>query len=374
MTGWAPATSAEQAMLAAEDPAALLTALVSAPLLMPISPSAAAGLEPVGWATGVHDGVTHVLAFTSPEAIAACLPGRPVTYRTDSVPTLAANWPDPSWVLAVDLGLPIGLVLTGPELAALPDITVDGESELRAAVAAADVHDTTAAMLRSPLFLPLRADAPPTRDLGDPGFGWPVLASPPGIVAYTSEARMRQAAGETDWVSVSSLQLTTHWPDSALPLLLNAGTPLAVEIDGKKVQELGEWLGSVRTALASPPSYERDPDAPVRSQVVVPPMYVAAYLEQGYDRVAGLVHAWYGPGRDTPARLYERLGLLGDGSPYQLDDPWVVVLRWESSSPPPDPPRLESLVVPDGAGLHRIEADGTDTLVAVYDVAAGRWA
>jgi hypothetical protein len=35
---------------------------------------------------------------------------------------------------------------------------------------------------------------------------------------------------------------------------------------------------------------------------------------------------------------------------------------------------MESLVVPDGAGLHRIHADGRDQVVAIFDANVRRWA
>ncbi|WP_305789935.1 SseB family protein [Symbioplanes lichenis] len=349
MTEWVPVTAAERALLAAgQDPAALLAALVTGPLLMPVSPAAAAGHEPAGWATGTYDGVTHVLAFTSPQAIAACLPGQPVTYRTDSVPSLVANWPDPSWRLAVNVRLPIGLILDSADLAALPDLSVPGEAPLRAAVEARDENAVTAAMLRAELIVPITAA---TRDLGDPDFSWP--RGPEGIAVYTSEERMRQAVGEADFIAVTSLQLTTNWPLDGPALLLNPGTPLAVAIAGSTVRELATWFGELRTAMS-----------PERSQLVIAPMYVSAYLDHGYDRASGQVHRPVAG--ETPLALYERVGLLGEGSPFQPDDDWVVVLRFDGPAPA-EPSFVEpSFVVPDGASLHRIAADGGEVLVAVF--------
>ncbi|MET8148623.1 SseB family protein [Actinoplanes sp. NPDC049668] len=417
VSDWRPATATEQAMLAAAqtgDRDALLAALVTGPLLMPVSPAAAEGREPPAWATGTRDGETYVLTFTSPEAIAACLPGQPVSYRTDSVPDVVASWPDTGWKLTVDLGLPIGLTLTADQLNRLPDLAVGGEDALRAAVAAQDADALTAAMLRAEMVVPVRPDGPPTRDLTDPEFPWWVTADAtgaPAVAVFTSEERLAQALGDHDLVVVSSLQLAENWPDPSWQLSLNPGTPLAVQLPGTAVRELGGWLGELRTtmtdayeqerrrlaaeeeaeprvrpALAAAPSvarretpYEPDPDAPLRLQLVIPPMYLSAYLEQGYDRAAGLVHSWYGPGRETPRRLYDRLDLVGEGSPFHTDDDWVVVLRWTPDEQTPAEwaqggPRMESVVVPEGAGLHRIHADGRDVLVAVFDADARSWA
>ncbi|MET0495081.1 MAG: SseB family protein [Actinoplanes sp.] len=415
---WRPATGAEVAMLAAAeggDRAELLAALVTGPLLMPVSPEAAAGHEPAAWPTGEFEGATHVMAFTSPAAIAACLPGRPVSYRLDSVHDLAEAWPDPSWLLAIDPGLPIGLRLTAAELAALPDLRVEGEEALRAAVRSEDSNAVIAALLRAEMVLPVRVDGPPTRDLTDPEFPWWVVQDVEGqdtVAVFTSEERLQQAIGDHDLVVVSSLQLAEHWPDSSWQLALNPGTPLAVSLAGTAVRELGGWLDELRTdlnaawkverqrlmdeaeaaeeaarpAMALRPSGvddeeeadERDPLAPLLLQIVIPPMYLPAYLEQGYDRAAGLIHAWHGPGRDTPQRLYRRLDLLGEGSPFTVEDQSAVVLRWEPDDETPaswadGPPRMESLVVPAGAALHLIHADGSDEFLARFDPETRRW-
>ncbi len=123
---------------------------------------------------------------------------------------------------------------------------------------------------------------------------------------------------------------------------------------------------------------EPDPDLPIRLQPVIPHRYLTSCLEDGYQRAAGLVHAWAGPGRDTPARLYRRLGPLGVGSPFVESDEWVAVLRWDPDEATPEEwgrgqPRMESLVVPDGTGLHCLHRDGRDELLACFDAASGRW-
>ena len=122
---------------------------------------------------------------------------------------------------------------------------------------------------------------------------------------------------------------------------------------------------------------ECDPGAPVMLQLLIPPGYVDSYLERGYHSAAGLVHRWWGPGRDTPIRLYRRLGLLGDGSPFTEADESVVVLRWPPGDPLPDgdvdESRMDAVVVPDGAELHRLHRDGRDELIARFDVTDRRW-
>ncbi|MDG4762758.1 SseB family protein [Solwaraspora sp. WMMD406] len=420
---WQPVTDPERAMLACgDDRQAYLTALASGPLLLPVPPPETdGGVSPAAWPTARLDGETHVLAFTSPEAIAACLPGQRVEYRLVSITDLASWWQDPQWWLAVDPGLPIGARVSGAELARLaatgPTVgaatgPVPGEEELRAAIDGQDPDALTAALLRSELVVPLAPDGSASRDVTDPDFPWwclPDAAGEPSLPVFTSEQRLRQVLGDHDFVVLSSVQLAGAWPDPSWQLMLNPGTPLAASIPGESVQALHGWLDGLRTALTEAVDEERqrlladgppettlapgapgagtdgepaaagpDPAAPPMLQVVVPHRYVRSYLDQGYDRVAGLVHRWWGTGRETPRRLYERLDLLGDGSPFRADDDWAVVLRW----PPADateqgwwdgPPRMESFVVPDGAGLHKIDRDGGDEPLARFDAAERRW-
>ncbi|MFB9239355.1 SseB family protein [Plantactinospora siamensis] len=412
MTGWVPTTGPERAMLAAAeagDRAALLAAVASGPLLLPVSSAAAAGREAPAWPTGVLDGITHVLAFTSPAAIAACLPDRSVSYRADSLAGLVAGWPDEGWLLAVDPGLPIGLRVTTDEVRAAPELARELETEvaLRDAIRAEDPDALAAAVLRAGLAVPLRPGGSASRDLSDPDFPWWCLPDEAGgqaVPVFTSEARLRQVLGDHELVEVNALQLAGAWPDPAWQLALNPGTQLAAALPGESVLTLRDWLGEVETVLveafeeeraaeqaaparpgwatgpaaADDPDDDPDPDLPVRLQIVIPHRYLPSYLDDNYDRAAGLVHAWGGPARDTPARLYRRLGLLGEGSPFQESDEWVAVLRWEPDDTTPaewvsGEPRMEAVAVPDGCGLHVLHDDGRDEPLARYDAAARTW-
>ncbi|MFG2062001.1 SseB family protein [Micromonospora sp. NPDC048871] len=416
-TGWQPSTSTEHALLAAvenDDTVAFLTALATGALLVPVPPSATPA-EPVAWPTGHHEGVTHVMAYTSPGAIAAGLPGQDVSYRVSVLTDLAVDWPDEAWVLAVNAGLPIGVRLTAEELATLTAASVEVEKPLRDAIQRQDPDALMSALLRTELVLPLRPGGPATRDLGDPEFPWWVLPDEqgrPSVPVFTSEARLRQALGDHELVVVSSLQVTEHWPDPSWQLSLNPETPLAAALPGEAVLALRDWFGELRVVLDGAAEQERgrrvsavyaDPstvgvpvsppatqpmveeedegpavDVPLRLQLVIAHRYLPSYLDDGYDRAAGLVHTWHGPGRDTPLRLYRRLGLLGAGSPFEESDAWVAVLRWTpGEDTPPEwgqgSPRMESLVVPDGTELRCLHQDGRDEFLARFDATARRW-
>ncbi|MEU5939480.1 SseB family protein [Micromonospora sp. NPDC047548] len=110
MTDWEPATEAEAALrdaLHANDQELYFRIVAGTELLLPVSAQALAGEAPMGWGTWTTGGRTHVLAFTSPATLRACLgatagPSRRVPYAD-----LAATWPNHEWWLAVNPGLPI---------------------------------------------------------------------------------------------------------------------------------------------------------------------------------------------------------------------------------------------------------------------------
>ena len=155
MSGWQPATEAEESLLTAAtagDKGTFLSALSNAPLLLPVSPEAAAGREPARWATGESEGVTYVFAFTSPATIAACLPGQETRYLVTTVAELATDWPDPAWWLAVNPGTPIGARLDARILCAAPapdGVVTAGEAALLEAVNREDSDAYMAALARS---------------------------------------------------------------------------------------------------------------------------------------------------------------------------------------------------------------------------------
>jgi hypothetical protein len=110
VTEWAPATEAEGAMrdaLRVDDQELYFRILSRTELLLPISSDAIAGRAPMGWGTWTVGGRTHVLAFTSAEAMHACLAEHAGSARKIPYYELAAAWPNLEWWLAVNPGLPI---------------------------------------------------------------------------------------------------------------------------------------------------------------------------------------------------------------------------------------------------------------------------
>ncbi|WP_213451517.1 SseB family protein [Rhizomonospora bruguierae] len=110
MSDWAPATEAEVAMqiaLREGDQERYFQILARTELFLPVSADALAGRAPAGWGTWSTGGRTHVLAFTSNEALDACLTEHGGAARRVPYPELAAGWPNLEWWLAVNPGLPI---------------------------------------------------------------------------------------------------------------------------------------------------------------------------------------------------------------------------------------------------------------------------
>ncbi|WP_204034026.1 SseB family protein [Micromonospora qiuiae] len=109
MTDWEPATEAEVAMrdaLRNNDQQLYFRILSRVELLLPLA-AEAPGHAPAGWGTWTTGGRTHVLAFTSVEAMRACLGEHAGPSRRIGYPELAANWPNHEWWLAVNPGLPV---------------------------------------------------------------------------------------------------------------------------------------------------------------------------------------------------------------------------------------------------------------------------
>ncbi|MGB2568792.1 SseB family protein [Micromonospora citrea] len=110
MTDWEPATEVEAALrdaLRANDQELYFRILAGTDLFLPVSAQALAGDAPMGWGTWTTGGRTHVLAFTSPAAMRACLGADAGPSRRSPYADLAAAWPHHEWWLAVNPGLPV---------------------------------------------------------------------------------------------------------------------------------------------------------------------------------------------------------------------------------------------------------------------------
>jgi hypothetical protein len=110
VTEWEPATEAEAAMgdaLRTSDQELYFRILSRTELLLPVSADALAGRTAMGWGTWASGGRTHVLSFTSPDAMRICLAENAGSARKIAFHELANTWPNHEWWLAVNPGLPI---------------------------------------------------------------------------------------------------------------------------------------------------------------------------------------------------------------------------------------------------------------------------
>ncbi|MBX6768230.1 MAG: hypothetical protein IRY90_13960, partial [Actinomadura rubrobrunea] len=111
-----------------------------------------------------------------------------------------------------------------------------------------------------------------------------------------------------------------------------AQRPEAAPAEAEPEPQAAPYVQGARPAVPEP-----DPERtaqPVIMQKVVPHGHVSWYLEQGYDRVGGFVHPTVDVAElQTPAQLYEALGLLYEGSPFSPGDEGVYVIRWPAYCP-----------------------------------------
>jgi hypothetical protein len=215
--GWEPANELERRLLDAmqrQDQETYFAELARAELLLPV-PVDAAGRPVDGWATWAHEGRTYLLAFTSPAALGQIL-GQ---YAGDSVPSrladIASRWPDPTWWLAVDFGLPIAGYLpesfvtqlaasTPPAPASRPTDTRQGAGAATAEPAEAEADLWQPASNTEPeAWAPPAAGRPaPAPDTAGEPTRWDAgtaTEQPTGTAEATAPGQAVEAAGTEEW-------------------------------------------------------------------------------------------------------------------------------------------------------------------------------
>lgn len=333
-----PANEAEQAIeygLSRRDVDVAIDALVVADVLVvtaePTRPDAALTDPDFPWQLEQIDDIPSICVFTSRQRLAEVLPPGTPAYPTSFV-KLALAWPDDDCQLVVDIGSAIELSFEG-------------------------------AMM--PSFVSWASDLMERVETGE---------------YAASDPRMADAAG-------TGVVLGEHAVDVSMP------------------QPVGD--------PAAPPVAAADPAAgPVLFQKVLPPDQVEGYLRGQQRRVAGFVHP-YESVREltTPQQLYAGLGLLHDRTPFRADDEEVHVLRWYAYCPElyraaiggrdeqtraavggwvvaPAPflgsgiapgtagvPefKVDSVELPHGAQLCRLDRYGRQSEVASFDADTGGW-
>ncbi|WP_076469323.1 SseB family protein [Micromonospora avicenniae] len=307
------------------------------------------------------------------------------------------------------------------------------EEELLGAAGAGSTDTFLSTLLLARVLLPVAADSAPGSRPGEPGFVWRTeeLDAETFVVVYTSPERLAErVGGDVETAQVKFVQLIRRWPNEAWSFAVNPGTPVGAKLPGEQIIALASWAAEVglgddvdseESAVPAEPATgarttpkPADPSRPVMMQKAVAPSQVAYYLERGYDRVSGFVHRANELAHlNTPAQLYDALGLNYAESPFSRDAEEIYVLRWPAYRPSlyripyggqneaamramegwviERPPfrgngfapgessdvvaefKVDSARLPHGAQLWRVGSDGNERVVAILDSDALRW-
>jgi hypothetical protein len=321
------------------------------------------------------------------------------------------------------------------DLAAVPDFTPANpvEESLLAAAGDGSTDNFLSTLLLARVLLPVADGSAPGARPGGEGFIWrtETIDDEPYLVAFTSPERLAEhLGGETETVSVKFVSLISRWPDEGWSFAVNPATPVGAKLPGAQIVALANWAAEVglgaddteEPAAATqkeggrpePARVAPDKPRPTMMQKTIAPSQVDYYLDRGYDRVSGFVHRLAEVAHlQTPAKLYIALGLDYAGSPFKPDADEVFVVRWPAYRPslyripyggqsesamramqgwvierppfrgngfaPSDTTdviaefKVDSARLPHGAELWRIDAEGSETKVAVLDADAPGW-
>ena len=246
---WEPANDTERAMLRAAlagDRREYFRILAGADLYLP----QLAGDEPgeQRLITGELFGQTVLPVFTSVEALARQASTAADAYTVTNYPELRNKWPDPSWRLAVNPGLPLDayVPIEAVEGAAIGEVTVPTMAEvlveaaddqdlsdrmatpsvevppervdeaLTEAASAADVGAYVAVLLDALVLVPTEREVADPDEILQPGFPWRAAGTPetPVIEVFTSvEALARAHPDMPPSVQVALPFALACWPE-----------------------------------------------------------------------------------------------------------------------------------------------------------------
>ena len=283
-------------------------------------------------------------------------------------------------------------------------------------------------LLLATVLVPVAGQSRPGSSPGEAGFAFRTedVDGERFLVVFTSRDRLSEHYAEpARTVAVRFVDLIRNWPDPAWSFVVNPGSPVGARYPGPQVIALANW--AVEAGLGGDPAEARvdsgralpqragEADARLTMmQKTVPVEQVDYYLERGYDRVAGFVHrAGEVEHLRIPGELFAALGLLYEGSPYQADAKEAYVLRWPAHRPSlyripyggqseqalramdgwviERPPfrgngfapgegrdvvaefKVDSVRLPHGAQLWRLDGDGGERMIALFDADAPAW-
>ena len=321
-----------------------------------------------------------------------------------------------------------------PQAEAIPDDDdfVAANSTERDLLAAADGGSTDSflsTLLLATVLIPVADNSRPGSSPGESGFVFRTEEMDGGtfLVVFTSRDRLAEHYHEpARTVAAKFLELIRNWPDPSWSFAVNPGSPIGAKYPGAQVIALANW--ATEAGLGTDPDEREREEKPAQlpqratdtashatvMQKTVPTDQVDYYLERGYDRVAGFVHrANEVEHLRTPAELFAALGLVHEGTSYTADAKEAYVLRWPAFRPSlyripyggqseqalramdgwviERPPfrgngfapgesrdviaefKVDSVRLPHGAQLWRMDADGTERCIAIFDADSPTW-
>ena len=298
------------------------------------------------------------------------------------------------------------------------------ERDLYHAVDERSTDSFLSTLLLATVLVPVANNSRPGSAPGESGFAFRTeeIDGDRFLVVFTSRDRLAEHFAEpTRTVGVRFVDLIRNWPDPAWSFAVNPTSTIGARYPGPQVIALASWAveaGLGGDPIDAPVEQPPRPAAPTAQlttmQKAVPAEQVDYYLERGYDRVAGFVHrAGEVEHLGSPGELFAALGLLYDGSPYQADAKEAFVLRWPAHRPSlyripyggqseqalramdgwviERPPfrgngfapgegkdviaefKVDSVRLPHGAQLWRMDSDGAEQMIAVFDCDAPVW-
>ena len=301
----------------------------------------------------------------------------------------------------------------------------DVERELFEAASGGSTDGFLSTLLLATVLVPVAHQSRPGSAPGESGFAFRTedIAGETFLIVFTSKDRLGEHYAEpTRTVSVKFYELIRNWPDPAWSFAVNPTGPIGAKYPGPQVIALANWAAEAGlgadpadslpedavVAVPAPEPASDDAQHATVMQKTIPPEQVDYYLERGYDRVAGFVHrATEVEHLRTPAELFAALGLSYDASPHLADAKEAYVLRWPAYRPSlyripyggqneqalramdgwviERPPfrgngfapgesrdviaefKVDSVRLPHGSQVWRIDADGNERMVAIFD-------
>ena len=305
------------------------------------------------------------------------------------------------------------------------------ERDLHDAADAGNTDRFLSTLLLATVLVPVAHHSRPGSAPGESGFAFRTeqMDDEQYLIVFTSRDRLSEHFAEpTRTVGVRFYELIRNWPDPTWSFAVNPGGPIGAKYPGPQVIALASWateaglgaepegpvLAEPAVPVPAPEPASDDAQHATVMQKTIPPDQVDYYLERGYDRVAGFVHrATEVEHLRSPGELFGALGLTYDTSPHLPDAKEAFVLRWPAYRPSlyripyggqneqalramdgwvierapfrgngfaPGESRdvvaefkVDSVRLPHGAQLWRLDADGNERMVAIFDNDGPTW-